>query len=277
MLKWFYNSSAGIVFFIGFGLCFAFPIGTIIGVLLIFYSVSLLEKAEDVPEKKKHTSIKNDSPVLKKTYPKTVKEEFDLIKKFKSQVKNDPLSNNTEQIFLDFDIGYSDFYNAFKVDEDYSECLKIHLDKFEKDYEDDHGIFFHDYSLQDFTYRYVKDQVIYLLFNKIKNYKEICKFLNRDCIPELLEDWEKENKRQKQINQEKKAKIEKQKAIEKEKWSFIENILQDESIIKLEREEVQERVASEFFTKYGSWIRLKRIRGVWSVTKNGEVKKFKSK
>ena len=272
-MKWFYNWSAGTVFFIGVALCFVFPIGTIVGVILILYSGKLNQKTEEIEFKEQRSNYEKDQEAIRES----LKEEEELKIDFKEGIRNNPLSEETEEIFLEL-AGLKDkFYNAFKVDDDYDECLGIHLDSFEKYYEDYDGLYFYDYSTKNLNWNNDKEvEVVNLLFNKIKHYKEICDFLDRDCIPELIEDWEKENKRLKKIKLEKQNKIREKKELEIEQWNFIEGLLLDKKILKLEREELQRSVRSAFFSKYDLWISLKRIRGVWSVTLNDKVKKFKS-
>lgn len=275
-MKWFYNWSGGVVFWIGVALCFAFPIGTIVGIILIFYSLSLGKEAEEIQEKENRVKREKNSATFNKTYSEMYEEEMQLRKDFKLGLKNDPLSKETEQIFLNFDLESDDIYNAFKVDDDYDECILIHLDAFEKYYEDN-VIHFYDYSNKNFNWNNdYKLQVVYLLFNKIKHYKEICEFLGRDCIPELLEDWEKENKRQKQIAIKTENEIKEKKELEKEQINYIETILSQKEILKMERENIIEHARQEFNKKYGFFVQLKRIRGVWSVTINGKVKRLKS-
>ena len=272
-MKWFYSWSAGTVFFIGVALCFVFPIGTIIGVILILYSGKLNQKTEEIEFEVKRSNYEKDQEYVREKH----KEEEELKIDFKEGIKNNPLLEETEDIFSKL-VGLKDkFYNAFKVDDDYDECLRTHLDSFEKYYEDYVGLYFYDYSTKNLNRNNDNEvEVVNLLFNKIKHYKEICDFFDRDCIPELLEDWEKENKRQKKITLEKQNKLREKKELEIEQWNFIEGLLLDRKILKLEREEVQRCVRSAFFSKYEVWIVLKRIRGVWIVTLNDKVKKFKS-
>jgi len=70
--------------------------------------------------------------------------------------------------------------------------------------------------------------------------------------------------------------IKEKKELEKEQINYIETILSQKEILKMERENIIEHARQEFNKKYGFFVQLKRIRGVWSVTINGKVKRLKS-
>lgn len=260
-----------LIFLIGVALCFLFPIGTFIGVILIIFSGKLGSKYERLDLDQQRYDYKKNQEAIKEKH----QQEEELKNDFKDGIRNNPLSEETEEIFLDL-AGLNDkFFNAFKVDDDYDECLRIHLDSFEKYYEEYIGLYFYDYSIKNLKLDNDDEiEVVNLLFNKIKHYKEICAYFDRECIPELIEDWNKENKRQRKISIEKKNKLREKKELEIEQWNFIEVMLLNKEILSLEREEIQRRVSSAFFSKYEVWIALKRVRGEWRVSLNDKVKKF---
>lgn len=79
-MKWFYNWSGGVVFWIGVALCFAFPIGTIVGIILIFYSLSLGKEAEEIQEKENRVKREKNSATFNKIYSEMYEEEMQLRK-----------------------------------------------------------------------------------------------------------------------------------------------------------------------------------------------------
>jgi len=79
-LKWFYNWSGGVVFWIGVALCFAFLIGTIVGIILIFYSLSLGKEAEEIQEKENRVKREKNSATFNKIYSEMYEEEMQLRK-----------------------------------------------------------------------------------------------------------------------------------------------------------------------------------------------------
>ena len=279
-MKWFYNWSGGVVFWIGVALCFAFPIGTIVGIILIFYSVSLGKEAEEIEDKENRLKREKNTETLVKVF-----DEKEYLKDFKKGLMNNPLSSETENFFNDLD-GYWDnytnntsehrLYKGFNVDKNYNKCLEVHLDTFENNYENNVYSYFYDHLNKEYTWTDdSKFEVSQILFNKVKNYRDICDFLDREYVPELIEDWEKEKKNQKERIFEQKQKLNEENLIEEKKWDFIKELLSEKSNSKMERGLLTEHVRQVFNKQYGDWIQLQRIKGVWSVTLNGKVKKLK--
>ena len=200
------------------------------------------------------TTEKVDDAILKRDRKNRKEYATKTNKEFKNSLEANPLSRETEKAFnklsyrdkLNISFSNDTLEHKFR-DISYRERVEIALDSFEKSYIAK-GIV----SLRD------KLEMDENLLGSPEKYRQACQYINRNPIPELVEDfveieryekW-KENHEQEQLD---------------ERVLFIKNGIQKLTSENKSRKYIQGAVQSDYRQKFKEEIELRSINGNWTV------------
>ena len=266
-----------LLFVVGVICLFLGPLGILLGIILFIVSFyfSKLEQKEENKITQKRINTEN-------THNENI--GF-LLNEFKINLTKDPTAIETEEIFnelnkivYNINIEKNEIFKSFKIrnDNDFYNCLTKHKNLLEKSYEEDR-LFLNDlinFQSKPYNTDLTNNEfnLFKLMFSKIENYSKICKLLECEPIPELVEDFKKEIKRIREQKQKelKRKKLEDNKILEK--LNFVENILKNYKRTNLNKDEIEKQILNEYYEKYEGNITMRRIRGVWKVKIDGKTK-----
>jgi hypothetical protein len=266
MMKLFHNIVAYSLFWVGVILLFLPPFGTAVGIILIIFSLKSKGKADQADQT---TDVDRQRQI--ENWNKSRRLEGQERVRFRNQFNLNPVSEKTLELYKNLkenrehfsgsQMSYRDDY--YKLS--YSEKLTHALNSFEKGYEYK-GMDYLMESRTDVTFENA-------LFGTDQRYQNICYFLNREPIPELIEDCKEwadfldwSEKKETLLNKQ----ILSQKA-QQFSWVFnqIDEITKNES----DRKIIATIIGRQFKEKFESNLFLRRFKGQWTVEIDGEKRK----
>lgn len=231
-------------FILGVCLLFLFPIGTIFGVLILWGTFAVGKEDIDDYTKKK-TTAKGD---------KEIKLKFS---DYNSALNNNPTSQDAKEKLHIVQKTIDKYFITKKSDKiTHDEILKKYLESLEKQYEKhlrSENSYSEDNFFEDFrnnceikTPPNLHGLSLQNIITSPSIYKDVCDYLNHECIDELIEDWEEYISNE---NYEENKKIE-ETNFKREQIKFIKQKLIEVDNQKLKKDEIIDKVRKDFYKKY---------------------------
>ena len=199
------------------------------------------------------TTEKVDDAISKRDRKKHNEYASKTNKEFKKNFGANPLSQDTEKAFnkLSYrdrlDKSFANHTLEYRFgDTPYRERVEIALDRFEKSY-----IAKGEKSLR---YKLEMDEN---LLGSTEKYRQACQYLNRNPIPELVEDFVEIERHEKWIENFDKKQLD-------ERVLFIKNGIQKLTSESQSRRYIQGAVQSDYRKKFEEEIELRSINGSWT-------------
>lgn len=202
------------------------------------------------------TTEKIDNAIFKRDMKNRKEYASKTNKEFKKNFSMNPLSQDTETAFNN--LSYSDkrshSFSNYSLDDKlrdtpYKQRVEIALDRFEKSY-----IAKGEESLID------KLEMDENLLGSPDKYRQACQYLNRNPIPELVEDFVERERYEKWSKKHDQEQLD-------ERVIFIKNNLQKLTSEEKSRKYIQAAVQSDYRKKFEEEIELRCINGNWTARK----------